>query len=122
MTDLPQTPSTEAKVDNFTPSTAHGRALLDWPQNFGYHHPDCEVTAEDDCTCDLADLIIAIEKQAATEERERIERPWREALLRIRHLAAQRAHLDSTLGDIFDVATRSLLNSDTEGQLEEGGR
>lgn len=51
-------------VDDFTPYTEHGRALLDWPENFGYHHPDCEGTAEDNCTCDLADHIIAIEAEA----------------------------------------------------------
>lgn len=60
-------PTPQAKVDNFTPSTAHGRALLDWPENFGYHHPDCEVTAEDNCTCDLADHILAIEQEARAD-------------------------------------------------------
>ncbi len=62
---------------------------------------------------DLTNEILAL-RQADT-----LDAAWaaaaREALLRIRHLAAQRAHLDPTLDDILQEATRALTAQLTKG-------
>lgn len=64
------TTPTHAPAEAVAALTSESEALL---ADFGYHTPDCDVTDEDNCTCDLRARLAAIEAAALTRDHARCE-------------------------------------------------